>query len=106
MLNVEKLGREVGISRAHLHRKMKELIGMTPSDFIRNIRLRRACELLKKPDVDITQVAYTLGFTSQPHFSTAFKRFTGVSPTEYRTMHVQGKSPEIPELPEIPDMPS
>jgi len=99
MLNVEKLGREVGISRAHLHRKMKELIGMTPSDFIRNVRLRRACELLKKPDVDITQVAYTLGFTSQPHFSTAFKRFTGFSPTEYRTLHIQGKSPKIPDLP-------
>lgn len=99
LLNVEKLGREVGISRAHLHRKMKELIGMTPSDFIRNIRLRRACELLKKPDVDITQVAYTLGFTSQPHFSTAFKRFTGVSPTEYRTLHIQGKSPKIPDMP-------
>ena len=99
LLNVEKLGREVGISRAHLHRKMKELIGMTPSDFIRNIRLRRACELLKKPDVDITQVAYTLGFTSQPHFSTAFKRFTGFSPTEYRTLHIQGKSPKIPDMP-------
>ncbi|MDE5692849.1 MAG: AraC family transcriptional regulator, partial [Duncaniella sp.] len=55
-----------------------------------------------KPAVAITQEAYPLGFTSQPHFSTAFKRFTGVSPTEYRTMHLQGKSPEIPDMPEIP----
>lgn len=83
-LNVETLGVEVGISRAHLHRKMKEMIGMTPSDFIRNVRLRRACEILRKHDVDVTQVAYKVGFTSQPHFSTAFKKFTGVSPTEYR----------------------
>ncbi len=83
-LNVETLGVEVGISRAHLHRKMKELIGMTPSDFIRNVRLRQACEILRKHDVDVTQVAYKVGFTSQPHFSTAFKKFTGVSPTEYR----------------------
>ena len=88
-LNVEELGIEVGISRAHLHRKMKELIGMTPSDYIRNVRLRKACEILKKPDVDITQVAYKLGFTSQPHFSTAFKKFTGVSPSEYRSHNAE-----------------
>lgn len=83
-LNVEKLCQEVGLSRAHLNRKMKELFGLTPSEFIRNIRLRKACELLKQPDVDISQIAYSVGFSSQPHFSTAFKRFTGISPTEYR----------------------
>ncbi|MCM1050444.1 MAG: helix-turn-helix domain-containing protein [Paenibacillus sp.] len=93
LLNVEELGAEVGISRAHLHRKMKELIGITPADFIRNIRLRRACEMLKKPDVDISQVAVKLGFTSQPHFSSAFKRFTGVSPSEYRLRNM-GKPDE------------
>ncbi len=84
-LNVEKLGQEVGISRAHLHRKMKEMIGMSPSDFIRNIRLKQACELLRNTDNDVTQIAYSVGFTSQTHFSTAFKKFTGISPTEYRT---------------------
>ncbi len=83
-LNVEKLCQEVGLSRAHLNRKMKELFGLTPSEFIRNVRLRKACELLHQPDVDISQIAYSVGFSSQPHFSTAFKRFTGISPTEYR----------------------
>lgn len=83
-LNVEKLCHDVGLSRAHLNRKMKELFGLTPSEFIRNIRLRKACELLKQPDVDISQIAYSVGFSSQPHFSTAFKRFTGFSPSEYR----------------------
>lgn len=83
-LNVEKLCQDVGLSRAHLNRKMKELFGLTPSEFIRNIRLRKACELLKQPDVDISQIAYSVGFSSQPHFSTAFKRFTGISPSEYR----------------------
>lgn len=83
-LNVEKLCQEVGLSRAHLNRKMKELFGLTPSEFIRNVRLRKACELLKQPDVDISQIAYSIGFSSQPHFSTAFKRFTGISPTDYR----------------------
>lgn len=94
-LNVEKLSQEVGISRAHLHRKLKDMIGMTPSDFIRNIRLRRACELLQKSDIEVTQVAYTLGFTSQSHFSTAFKNFTGFSPTEYRSRCMAGNIPPL-----------
>lgn len=63
---------------------MKELFGLTPSEFIRNMRLRKACDLLKQGDIDISQIAYSVGFTSQPHFSTAFKRFTGFSPSEYR----------------------
>ncbi len=83
-LNVEMLGQEVGISRAHLHRKMKDMIGVSPSDFIRTIRLRKACELLKETDNDVTQIAYSIGFTSQTHFSTAFKKFMGMSPSEYR----------------------
>lgn len=95
-LNVEKLCQEVGLSRAHLNRKMKELFGLTPSEFIRNVRLRKACELLRQPDVDISQIAYSVGFSSQPHFSTAFKRFTGISPTEYR----QKKSDEAPQMTE------
>ncbi len=95
-LNVEKLCQEVGLSRAHLNRKMKELFGLTPSEFIRNVRLRKACELLRQPDVDISQIAYSVGFSSQSHFSTAFKRFTGISPTEYR----QKKSDEAPQMTE------
>lgn len=82
--NVEKLCLEAGMSRAHLNRKMKELFGLNPSDFIRNARLHRACELLKNTDIDISQIAYGTGFTTQAHFSNAFKRFTGSSPSEYR----------------------
>lgn len=82
--SVEMLSNEVGISRAHLHRKMKESIGLTPSDFIRNIRLRRACELLQKPDIEVSQIAYLVGYVTQPHFSSAFKKFTGHTPSEYR----------------------
>lgn len=96
-LNVEMLGQSIGISRVQLHRKLKELIGMTPSDFIRNIRLKRACRLLQKPDVEVTQVAYAVGFSSQPHFSTAFKRFTGYSPSEYRQRCLRGDVPPEPE---------
>lgn len=98
-LNVEKLCQEVGLSRAHLNRKMKELFGLTPSEFIRNIRLRKACELLKQGDIDISQIAYSVGFTSQPHFSTAFKRFSGLSPSEYRQRNSTGPVQSTTETP-------
>lgn len=87
--NVENLSEEVGISRAHLHRRLKELAGMSPSDFIKNVKIKRACDMLKKQDVDVSQVAFCLGFSSQPHFSTTFKRFTGMTPSEYRLKVLQ-----------------
>lgn len=81
--NVEMLSQEVGMSRTQLHRRMKELTGISPSDFIRNIRLRQAATLLKSKTLTITQIAYTVGFTSQTHFSSAFKKMYGMSPKEY-----------------------
>lgn len=84
MLSVEMLTQEVGMSRTHLHRRIKGMTGLTPSDFIRNIRLIQAAELLKKKDITVTQVAYTVGFSSQTHFSSAFKKMYGISPTEYK----------------------
>lgn len=86
-MNVDKLAEELGVSRTHLYRRLKERLGMNPSDYIRNKRLQRACELLKNDDLDITQIAYALGFSSQSQFSTTFKRFMGYTPTEFRTKH-------------------
>ncbi|MFA6718110.1 MAG: helix-turn-helix transcriptional regulator, partial [Prevotella sp.] len=74
---------EVGISRAQLHRKLKELTGIPTSEFIRNIRLEQAARLLKEQKLNIAQVAFEVGFSNQAHFSTIFKRHFGVSPTEY-----------------------
>lgn len=85
--NVDRLAEEVGVSRSHLYRRFKDRVGVNPSDYIRNIRLRRACELLMNDDLDITQIAYALGFSSQSQFSNTFKRFIGISPKEYRQKH-------------------
>ena len=82
-LNVEMLAEQVGLSRVQLHRRMKELTGIPASEFIRNIRLKQAAVLLKDKKMNISQVAYAVGFTNHTHFSTAFKRFYGVSPTDY-----------------------
>ena len=81
--NVDVLTREVGISRAQLHRKMKEMTGLPVSEFIRNIRLEQAVRLLKEQKINVTQVAYTVGFSNLAHFSTVFRKQFGVSPTEY-----------------------
>jgi len=79
----EDLADNVGISRVHLHRKMKELTGQTPHDFIRSIRLKKASQLLKRGDISITEVVYACGFGSAASFSTIFKKQFGVSPREY-----------------------
>ena len=81
--NVEMLTTKVGISRAQLHRKMKEMTGLSISEFIRNIRLEQAVRLLKEQKINVTQVAYTVGFSNLAHFSTVFRKQFGVSPTEY-----------------------
>lgn len=81
--NVEHLIKEVGISRAHLHRKMKEITGISTGEFIRNLRLEQAARLIKEGSVNVTQVAYAVGFSNQAHFSTVFKKHFGVPPSEY-----------------------
>ena len=81
--NVDMLTREVGISRAQLHRKMKELTGISTSEFIRNIRLEQAARLLREQKINVTQVAYTVGFSNLAHFSTIFRKHFGISPSEY-----------------------
>lgn len=81
--NVEMLCRDICVSRTQLHRKMKELTGLSTSEFIRNIRLEQAARLLKERHVNVSQVAYALGFTNTAHFSKVFKQHFGVSPSEY-----------------------
>ncbi len=81
--SVEMLAQEVGLSRTHLHRKMKEMTGLSTSDFIRNLRLRQAADLLKSGQCTVTQIAYAVGFSNQAHFSSAFKKVYGMTPKEY-----------------------
>ncbi|MCR4852771.1 MAG: response regulator [Prevotella sp.] len=81
--NVEKLSETVGISRAQLHRKLKEITGISAGDFMRNLRLEQAARLIKEHKINVTQVAYAVGFNNQTHFSTIFKKHFGMTPTEY-----------------------
>lgn len=81
--NVEMLASNIGLSRVQLHRKLKELTGLSTGDFIRNIRIKQACVLLKQKKMNISQIAYAVGFLNQTHFSTLFKKTYGVSPKEF-----------------------
>ena len=81
--SVDVLTQEVGISRTQLHRKMKELTGLSTSEFVRNIRLEQAARLLREQKINVTQVAYAVGFSNLSHFSTLFHRHFGMSPKEF-----------------------
>lgn len=82
--NVEKLSDTLALSRGHLHRKIKELTGTTPVDFLRNYRLKKAAALLKQGQYSVSEIAYRSGFSSPAYFSKCFKTLYGVTPTEYQ----------------------
>ena len=81
--NVEALAATVGLSRVQLHRRMKEMTGITVGEFIRNLRLQQAAKLLEKGDTTVSQVTYAVGFATPTHFTAAFKKHFGVTPSDY-----------------------
>ncbi len=84
--SVEQLGKEVGLSRVHLYRKLKMLTGLTPSQFIRNYRLKKAIDILAVEDVRVAELAARVGFNDTSYFIKCFKEKFDVSPTEYVRM--------------------
>lgn len=82
-LNVEMLAEEIGISRVHMHRKLKELTNQSARDFIKNIRMKQAAFLLATKKINIGEVGYSVGYSNLSHFSKSFKSYYGVSPKEY-----------------------
>lgn len=82
--NVEKLSDTLGLSRGHLHRKIKELTGTTPVDFLRNYRLGKAAQLLKQKQYSVSEIAYQTGFSSPAYFSKCFKAVYNMTPSEFQ----------------------
>ena len=82
-LSVELIADKVGISRVHFYRKMKDLTGQAPRDFVKYVRLKEAARLLAEKDYDITGVSIATGFKSLSSFSTSFKSLYGLSPSEW-----------------------
>ena len=82
--SIEKASEMLGLSRVHLYRKVKELTGVTPTDFLRNYRLKQAAALLRQKDCNVNEAAYATGFSSPPYFSKCFKAVYNITQTEYQ----------------------
>jgi AraC family transcriptional regulator len=83
-LSVADMANLVQMGSCHFARAFKESTGMSPHQFVLRRRIERALQMLKETHVSLAGVAYELGFSSQGHFSTVFRKAAGVSPSEYR----------------------
>lgn len=84
MLAVEDFADALNMSRTSFYRKVKSVLGMTPIDFIRKIRIRRAVQLINAGEESLATVAYKVGFSDPKYFSKCFKRDMGMPPMEYK----------------------
>ena len=80
---------EIGMSRTQLYRKINAVAGQTVREFIRIVRLKKAAELLITSDLNITEIAYHVGFNSQSYFTTSFTEYFGLNPSKYIDKHLK-----------------
>jgi len=78
------LARNLGISTTQLYRKLKEMVQMTPTEFIRSVRIKRAIQLLEKDSILINEISDLVGFNDPKYFSRCFAKETGMTPSKYR----------------------
>lgn len=83
-LSVEMMSEHLGMSRVHLYKRLLSITGSTPSEFIRVIRLKHAARLLKEGQLNVSEVAYKVGFNLPRTFSKYFKEYYGVGPSQYK----------------------
>jgi signal transduction histidine kinase/DNA-binding response OmpR family regulator len=82
-LNVEDLGKDMGLSRVQLYRKIKSLTNYSPNELLRIARLKKASSLLASSDMTIAEVGYEVGFSSPSYFAKCYKEEFGESPTDF-----------------------
>ena len=86
---VDDLSREVGMSRVHLNRKLKEVAGISPSNLIKSTRMKQAAYLLVHDKVNISEVAYRVGFSTPSYFSSSFRDYFGMTPKEFVAKYIK-----------------
>lgn len=82
--DVNTFADNLNMSKSSLYRKIKTMTGLSPNEFIRNIRLKHACQLLKDPSISISEVAYLVGFSIPKYFTMCFKAEFNMTPSEYQ----------------------
>jgi YesN/AraC family two-component response regulator len=83
--NVNHIGRELGMSRVQIYRKLKALLGFSVNDYIINVRLKKAKHMLLNSDKSIAEISSEVGFSSPTYFSTAFRSKLNVSPKDFKS---------------------
>ena len=83
-LTIDDFANKLLVSRSIFYRKLKSIVGLTPVDFIREIRLKRAAQLIESSSYNFSQIAYMTGFSDPKYFSKCFKKYAGMTPREYK----------------------
>jgi AraC-like DNA-binding protein len=83
-LSVEEMSKHLGMSRVHLYKRIRQVTGLTPIEFIRIMRLKRAAQLLRESQRNVSEIAYEVGFNNPKYFSKYFKDEFGVLPSVYQ----------------------
>jgi len=84
-INIDYLAKDLGFSRASFYRKIKGLMDMTPIDFLRNFRLKKAAEMIQEGSFSLSDISDKTGFSSYSYFSKSFKKHYGMTPKKYQT---------------------
>ncbi|MBN1783236.1 response regulator [bacterium] len=92
--SVSQLGKDIGLSRVQLYRKVKTISRMNPNELIRDLRLKRAAKLLETSHLTVFEIAYRVGFKDPSYFCKCFKQQFHVSPSEYARVNESGRKPE------------
>lgn len=87
-VTLQHLAAVAGLSRMHFAAQFRVAVGMRPHEYLLNRRIERAQELLRRADVSLVDVALTVGFQTQAHFTTVFKRFVGDTPYQWRSAYL------------------
>jgi AraC-like DNA-binding protein len=83
-LSLTKVANVVNMNANHLSENFKQVTGINFVEYVARIRFANACDLLRNPELRISEIAFTAGFQSLSQFNRVFKRFSGKSPTEFR----------------------
>jgi len=83
-LDPTSLASRLGLSPYHFQRQFKRITGRTPGEYLKELRLKRAKELLLTTSLEITEIAYAAGFNSLSSFYAVFRKMAGMAPGQYR----------------------
>ena len=80
---IDEFALNLGMGRTAFYQKLKSLTGLSPIDFVREMRIKRAKQLVESGEYNVSTIAYMTGFNDPKYFSKCFKKRYGVSPSEY-----------------------